>query len=104
MEKSIIKEKKVEAIIGLLFILPAVIGVICFLVNLCTEGGKCDLTSLRGQWDSYGEHSSQTLPIYFGLMAIAGVYMLKNSLRYLLYKEEKPKEEKKPDPEESFYR
>lgn len=49
------------------------------------------------------EGATPPIPIYFGLMAIAGVYILKNTLRYLFYKEEKPKEEKKPDPEESFY-
>lgn len=92
MEKEIIKEKKIEAILGLLFCLPAVIGVICFMVNLCTKGDTCDLGSLRGQWDWHdgGEGASASpTPVYLGLMAIAGAYMLKNSLRYLFYKEEK---------------
>lgn len=104
MEKAIKKEKIWEAIIGMIFLLPAVIGVICFIVNLCTEGDKCDLNSLRGAWDGYGEGSSSNAPIFFGLMAIAGVYMLKNSLRYLFLKEEKPEEEKKPTPEEEYYK
>lgn len=89
MDKAIIKEKKLEGIIGVLFLLPAIIGVICFLVNLITEGYYCELTSLAGAWYSYGEHSSDTLPIYFGLMAIAGAYMIKNSFRYFFIKEEK---------------
>lgn len=103
MDKAIRKEKIWEAIIGLLFCLPAVIGVICFIVNLCTDGDKCDLNSLDGAWDSHsrgydvGGVSSSPTPIYFGLMAIAGAYMLKNSLRYLFYKEEKPEEAKKPE-------
>lgn len=96
MDKAIIKEKKVEAIIGLLFILPAVIGVICFVVNLCTGGDSCKLNSLSGVWESYGEAAENT-PIYFGLMAIAGAYMLKNSLRYLFLKNDKPEGTKKPE-------
>nr|DAZ05086.1 MAG TPA: hypothetical protein [Caudoviricetes sp.] len=96
MNKAIKKEKVCEAIIGLLFCLPAVIGVICFIVNLCTGGDSCKLNSLSGVWESYGEAAENT-PVYFGLMAIAGAYMLKNSLRYLFYKKEKPEEAKKPE-------
>lgn len=96
MDKAIIKEKKVEAIIGFLFLLPAVIGVICFIVNLLTEGNTCDLNSLDGIWEakynSDGGVASSPTPIYFGLMALAGAYMLKNSLRYLFLKEEKTEE------------
>ena len=100
MDKEIIKEKKIEAILGLLFCLPAVIGVICFIVNLCTKGDTCDLGSLRGQWDWHdgGEGASASpTPVYFGLMAIAGAYMLKNSLRYLFLKNDKPEGTKKPE-------
>lgn len=104
MDKAIIKEKKIEAVIGFIFLLPAVIGVICFVVNLCTGGDSCKLNSLSGQWDWHngsgykgtGASASPT-PVYFGLMAIAGAYMLKNSLRYLLLKEDKPEETKKPE-------
>ena len=104
MDKAIKKEKTIEAILGLLFCLPAVIGVICFIGNLCTKGDTCDLRSLSGQWDWHngsgyegtGASASPT-PVYFGLMAIAGAYMLKNSLRYLLLKEDKPEETKKPE-------
>ncbi|MGM9799581.1 MAG: hypothetical protein ACI30M_02710 [Muribaculaceae bacterium] len=94
MDKAIIKEKKIEAVIGFIFLLPAVIGVICFVVNLCTGGDSCKLNSLSGVWESYGEAAENT-PVYFGLMAIAGAYMLKNSLRYLFLKEEKPEETNK---------
>lgn len=101
MDKAIRKEKIWEAIIGLLFCLPAVIGVICFIVNLLTEGNTCDLNSLDGIWqaiyNSEGGVAASPTPIYFGLMALAGAYMLKNSLRYLFYKEEKPEEAKKPE-------
>lgn len=94
MDKAIKKEKVFEAVIGFIFLLPAVIGVICFVVNLCTGGDSCKLRSLSGIWESYGEAAENT-PVYFGLMAIAGAYMLKNSLRYLFLKEEKPEESNK---------
>lgn len=74
MEKEIVKEKKIEAIIGILFLLLAVIGVICFIfiVNLCTDGDTCKLNSLKGVWYGRGDSSVSTTPVYFGLMAMAG--------------------------------
>lgn len=91
MEKAIKIEKVIEAIIGLLFCLPAVRGVICFIMNLCTEGERCDIDSLNGAWYGHGDSPVPNTPVYFGLMAIAVAYMLKNSLRYLFLTEEEPK-------------
>jgi TRAP-type mannitol/chloroaromatic compound transport system permease small subunit len=84
MEKDIKLEKIVEAIVGIIFLIPPIISVICFVVNLTSDGDHCRLTSLSGQWNRYGDGVSSTVVVYFGLMAIAGAYMLKNSLRYLI--------------------
>ena len=59
------------------------------LPSVC--GRKLIQHTLSGIWESYGEAAENT-PVYFGLMAIAGAYMLKNSLRYLFLKEEKTEE------------
>ena len=59
------------------------------LLSVC--GRKLIQQTLSGIWESYGEAAENT-PVYFGLMAIAGAYMLKNSLRYLFLKEEKTEE------------
>ena len=59
------------------------------LPSVC--GRKLIQQTLSGIWESYGEAAENT-PVYFGLMAIAGAYMLKNSLRYLFLKEEKTEE------------
>ena len=64
------------------------------LPSVC--GRKLIQQTLSGIWESYGEAAENT-PVYFGLMAIAGAYMLKNSLRYLFLKEEKTEETKKPE-------
>ena len=59
------------------------------LPSVC--GRKLIQQTLSGIWESYGEAAENT-PVYFGLMAIAGAYMLKNRLRYLFLKEEKTEE------------
>ena len=103
MDKQIIREKQIEAAIGLLFCLPAVIGVFCFLFQLIFGDYTGSLDELSGIWgtiedsrswdnSSYGYAAASPTPIYFGLMALAGAYMLKNNLRYLFYKEEKPEQ------------
>ena len=59
------------------------------LPSVC--GRKLIQQTLSGIWESYGEAAENT-PVYFGLMAIAGAYMLTNGLRYLFLKEEKTEE------------
>lgn len=94
MNKAIKIEKIFEIILGLLFITPAIIGAICFIINICSEGTLCNLYSLSGPWyvSRHDPLYPCLTPVYFGLMAIAGAYMLKNSFRYLFLKEESPKQ------------
>lgn len=95
MDKQIIREKQIEAAIGLLFILPSVIGVICFLFQLIFGDYTGSLDELRGIWgtiedssswdnSSYGYAAASPTPIFMGLMAIVGGYLLKGNLRYLM--------------------
>ena len=96
MEKAIINEKRIEGIIGILFLLPAIVGSFCFFANLITEGNACSLICLKGIWTELynggaGGCSSSTTPIFFGLMAIAGTFMIKNSLRYFFTRKESQK-------------
>lgn len=95
MDKQIIREKQIEAAIGLLFILPAVIGVICFLLHLILGDYTGSLDELEGVWgtienssswdnSSYGYAAASPTPIFMGLMAIVGGYLLKGNLRYLM--------------------
>lgn len=101
MDKLVIKEKKIEAVIGLLFTLPAVIGIICFLLNFLF--GEASLEGLDGIWgvtenysgwdnSSYGYAASSPTPLFMGLLAIVGGYLLKGNLHYLLKEKKKPQE------------
>jgi hypothetical protein len=92
-EIATIKAKKIEAILGIFFLLPPFLGVFFFLLNLCGESGDfVRMRDLSGQWDwhsnDYGVSMSPA-PIYLGLMAIAGAYLLKDALQFLFIKIEK---------------
>lgn len=110
MDKQIIREKQIEAAIGLLFILPAVIGVICFLYHLISGDYSASLDELGGIWgtiehhsgsdnSSFGYAAASPTPIFMGLMAIVGGYLLKGNLRYLMQIDYKNllKRKKKPE-------
>ncbi len=96
MNKAIKTEKKFEFFLGLFFLIPPILGVFFFLLSLCdTDGSFVNMTDLSGQWDWHdgsGDGSGASMspaPLYLGLMAIAGVLLVKNSLRYLIGKDEK---------------
>ena len=94
MERAIKTEKTIECIIGIIFLIPPILGVLSFI--LCIFGGDgsfARMSELAGQWDwhtetAYGDHgagagcSSSPSPIYLGLMAIAGAYLIKDGFRY----------------------
>lgn len=83
MDKAVIKAKKVECIIGLFFLLPPVLGVFAFVLQLFdadTDFSK--LRDLSSNWTNGGGMSAA--PIYLGLMALAGVYLIKDSF-YALF-------------------
>ena len=103
-EKALLKGKKIEAIIALFLLIPPILGVISFVLCLfdCDwhfarmSDLSCDWTGSYGY--SYegggGGGYTSSAPIYLGLMAIAGVLLLKDSFRYLFLKSDD--EEKKP--------
>ena len=89
-------EKKIEAILGIFFLIPPVLGVLSFV--LCLLGGDGDFARMRNlsyqwvaDWNSNGGGGMSAAPVYLGLMAIVGAYLLKGNLRYLFMK--KPSED-----------
>lgn len=112
-EKALITGKKIEAIIALFLLIPPILGVISFVLCLFdNDGSFARMSDLSSDWTgSYGYSSNaggggytSAAPIYLGLMAIAGVLLLKDSFRYLFIKEEKPEEEKKTNPADDYYK
>ncbi len=91
MEESKIKGKKIECIIGILFLIPPILGVIAFV--LCIFGCEWEFATLYNtseEWttlvSSEGGGGMSAAPIYLGLMALAGVWFCKDTIQYLFYK------------------
>lgn len=90
-EKALIKGKKIEAIIAIFLLIPPILGVISFVLCLYDNRGNfAKMSDLSSNWTgNYGYNGNggggytSAAPIYLGLMAIAGVLLLKDSLRYL---------------------
>lgn len=90
MERETIISKRIEAIVGLIMLIPVLIGIISFMASFIH--GDCNFIALRvyGSWDwqarDDGGVSSSPAPIFLGLLAIASVIILKDSLKYLFTK------------------
>ncbi|MCM1336074.1 MAG: hypothetical protein NC187_06305 [Candidatus Amulumruptor caecigallinarius] len=102
-EKALIKGKKVEAIIALFLLITPILGVISFVLCLCDNNGAfAKMSDLSSHWTgSYGYDGggyTSAAPIYLGLMAIAGVLLLKDSFRYLFLKDD----EEKKTPQQNY--
>ena len=71
--------KSLELVISFIFLLPAVICTIFFLLGLFDFHSELiDLRNLRGDWTD-GDNCSSPAPIFIGLMAIAGAYLFKDA-------------------------
>ena len=77
---------KYELWLGIFFIIPAILGVASFILSLFdADCDFSDMSDLRGVWAD-GEYVSSPAPIFIGLMAIAGVILIKDYLNHSSYK------------------
>lgn len=74
----------VQIVIGLILIAPALVGSIFFLLTVFGYNGlyEASLNNLSSKWT--GENMSAA-PIFMGLMALAGAYLLNNVIKNLIY-------------------
>lgn len=91
MDENNIKGKKIECIIGILFLIPPILGVLSFVLCLF----DCDwefarMRNLSPNWTTDysidGGGGMSAAPIYLGLMALAGTWLVKDSFQYLYKK------------------
>ncbi len=86
MDKEILLEKKILAILGVFFLIPPILGVLAFVLQLFDADWEFSkLSNLTCNW-SAGDGMSAA-PIYMALMAFAGIWLIKDNLRYLLKKD-----------------
>lgn len=99
-EEVLIIGKKLECWVGIFLLIPPILGVIAFVLCIFGNGGDfARLDNLSFNWsggygykDGGGGAMSAT-PIYLGLMALAGAYLLKDGLGYLFLSNKEEKED-----------
>lgn len=91
MDTAIIKAKRVECVIGLILLIPPILGVTAFVLQIFNA--DLDFSQMRdlssnwtSDYSSEGGGGMSAAPIYLGLMALAGVYLIKDSIHYLFAK------------------
>lgn len=94
MDTAIVKAKRIDCCIGLFLLLPPILGVIAFVLQIFEA--DTDFSMMRelssawtAKYDQGGGMSAA--PIYLGVMALAGVYLIKDSIHYLFVKIEDKK-------------
>ena len=82
MDTVIVKAKRIECFIGLFLLLPPILGVIAFVLQIFEA--DTDFSMMRelssawtAKYDQGGGMSAA--PIYLGLMALAGAHLIKDS-------------------------
>ncbi|WP_455077036.1 hypothetical protein [Prevotella koreensis] len=88
MNQTIIKGKRIECIIGLFLLVPPILGVIAFVLQIFNADlDFSQMRDLSSNWtNDYGAEGGggmSAAPIYLGLMALSGVYLIKDSIHYL---------------------
>lgn len=74
VEKKTRKKWNWELILGIFFLIPPILGVFAFIYYLFWPNTSC----VVGIFEFFRIEFSTT-PVYFGLMALAGAYLIKNT-------------------------
>ncbi|GGB94846.1 hypothetical protein GCM10011325_22780 [Dyadobacter sediminis] len=78
------KQINVSKIIGYILLTPPVISVLAFMIEIFLDKNLLRNVVRIGVWNGFVAESGQAayttaLPFYFGLMAIAGAYLVKDN-------------------------
>ena len=109
MKKSEVYGKRIECIIGLVLLIPPILGVVAFCISIFagdTPGTFARMNYLSCEWtaiirvpasQSFDGMSNgiggvaaamSAAPIYLGLMAIVGAYLVRNNMQSFFTKGE----------------
>jgi hypothetical protein len=83
VKNNILKNSDITNIIGYILLSPAIISVLLFIISLLTGADTLRkfkyLDEWTGNYSGQGGGYTSALPLYFGLMAISGAYLIKNN-------------------------
>ena len=97
MEKSEIWGKRIECVIGLFILIPPLLSVVAFTISIFSHDYAGDFAAMKylsSEWTAYidtdlikgSAASMSAAPFYLGIMAIAGVWLVKDSFKYFFMK------------------
>jgi hypothetical protein len=74
----------ISTVVGYILLTPPLVGVLLFTYTLFSDSGFFILNSWEdefwsGVYSKEGGGYSSTIPLYLGLMAIAGAYLIKDN-------------------------
>lgn len=98
MDHTIIKAKKIECAIGIFLLIPPILGVIAFVLQIFEADTNFSMMrELSSAWTAKYDQGGgmSAAPIYLGLMALAGVYLIKDSIYAFFQKIENTHSDKK---------
>lgn len=74
-----------QLIIGVIFLIPPILGAVFFILNVFgLRGNIISLGELGTNWTG-GVNAMSAAPIYLGLMAIAGTFIIHSVIKNVLY-------------------
>jgi len=81
---NINKHLSISKIVGYILLTPPVISVLAFMIEIFLDKNLLRNVVRRGVWSGFISEAGQAgyttaLPFYFGLMAIAGAYLIKDN-------------------------
>lgn len=84
MNNKSFQSELINCIIGLVLLIPTIVGVISFMLQLFEA--DTDFSTMRNlsyNWSM--DSATYATPIYWGLMSIAGAYLIKDALSAIIY-------------------
>lgn len=109
MKKTEVYGKRIECLIGLVLLIPPILSVLAFCISIFAgdnPGTFARMSNLSDEWTAiirvpttttFDELSNgiggaaaamSAAPIYLGMMAIVGAYLIKNNIQYFFVKGE----------------
>ena len=108
MEKADIWGKRIECLIGIFILIPPLLSVVAFTISIFSNNYAGDFAAMKclsSEWTAYIEVPTErsfgvdltngikgsaaamsAAPFYLGIMAIAGVWLIKDSFKYFFLK------------------
>ncbi len=83
VKNNIMKNSEITNLIGYILLSPAIISVLLFFISLTTGADTlCKFNYLdewTGDYSGQGGGYTSALPLYLGVMAISGAYLIKDN-------------------------